>query len=60
MLLNADIAVVLPLSIPIYYCQGSTAVPLTATASPGNTLRWYTAATGGTFTLTAPTPLPRL
>lgn len=54
---NSDIAVAPPVvSSPIYYCQGSAAVPLTATASPGNTLRWYTAATGGTFTLTAPTP----
>ena len=41
---------------PVYYCQGSTAVPLTATPSSGNTLRWYTVATGGTFTSTAPTP----
>ncbi|WP_418263268.1 T9SS type B sorting domain-containing protein [Flavobacterium faecale] len=44
-------------SSPIYYCQGSTASPLTATASPGNTLIWYgTAATGGTPSITAPTP----
>lgn len=31
------------------YCQGAgNAVPLTATASAGNTLLWYTVATGGT------------
>ncbi len=42
---------------PIYYCQGSTAVPLTATASTGGTLSWYgTDATGGTASATAPTP----
>ncbi|WP_366182826.1 T9SS type B sorting domain-containing protein [Flavobacterium ovatum] len=42
---------------PIYYCQNSPASPLTATADPGNTLFWYgTAATGGTPSITAPTP----
>ena len=38
------------------YCEGTTSSALTATASLGNTLRWYTQATGGTFTTTAPTP----
>jgi len=38
------------------YCQNVTAVPLTATALSGNTLRWYTVPTGGTGTATAPTP----
>ncbi len=38
------------------YCAGATASTLTANASLGNTLRWYTQATGGTFTTTAPTP----
>lgn len=38
------------------YCAGATASALTANASLGNTLRWYTQATGGTFTTTAPTP----
>jgi gliding motility-associated-like protein len=34
---------------PITYCQNSTAVPLTATVTTtGNTLRFYTTATGGT------------
>jgi hypothetical protein len=56
MLLNADIAVALRCQFSDLLCQGSTAVPLTATASPGNTLRWYTAATGGT--LAAQLPLP--
>lgn len=42
---------------PVRYCQGATAVPLSATASPGNTLVWYgTNATGGTGSATAPTP----
>ena len=38
---------------PINYCQNQTAVPLTAT---GSNLLWYTAASGGTGTSTAPTP----
>ncbi|MEO7308392.1 MAG: alpha-amylase family glycosyl hydrolase [Ferruginibacter sp.] len=38
---------------PITYCQNSTAVALTAT---GTNLLWYTAATGGTGSATAPTP----
>ena len=34
---------------PVYYCQNDTAAPLSATASPGSTLRWYgTNASGGT------------
>lgn len=37
----------------ISYCQGATASPLTAT---GTDLKWYTTATGGTGTTTAPTP----
>jgi large repetitive protein len=42
---------------PVVYCQGVTASPLTATtASPSDTLYWYTVATGGTGTTTAPTP----
>jgi len=42
---------------PIYYCQNSSAIPLTATASPGGTLNWYgTSATGGTPSSVAPTP----
>ena len=38
---------------PVNYCQGSTATSLTAT---GTNLKWYTAATGGTGSATAPTP----
>ena len=38
---------------PVTYCQNATAVPLTAT---GTGLLWYTAATGGTGSATAPTP----
>lgn len=41
---------------PVTYCQNATAVPLTATASAGATLVWYTVATGGTGSATAPTP----
>ncbi|MBS1511150.1 MAG: T9SS type A sorting domain-containing protein [Bacteroidetes bacterium] len=37
----------------ITYCQNATAVALTAT---GNNLLWYTSATGGTGSATAPTP----
>ncbi len=39
---------------PVVYCQGSTAVVLTAT---GTNLLWYATATGGTGTATAPTPI---
>ena len=38
---------------PVAYCQGATATPLAAT---GTNLLWYTAATGGTGSATAPTP----
>ncbi|MBL7701999.1 MAG: T9SS type A sorting domain-containing protein [Ferruginibacter sp.] len=38
---------------PVTYCQNATAVPLTAT---GTALLWYTTATGGTGSATAPTP----
>ena len=41
---------------PVNYCQGATAVPLTATAAAGNTLNWYTVPSGGTPSTTAPTP----
>lgn len=40
----------------VTYCQNASASALSATASSGNSLRWYTQATGGTFTTTAPTP----
>jgi gliding motility-associated-like protein len=38
---------------PVVYCQGQIATPLTAT---GSSLLWYSAATGGTGSATAPTP----
>jgi gliding motility-associated-like protein len=40
----------------VSYCQGATASVLTATASAGNSLMWYSTATGGTGSSTAPTP----
>jgi PKD repeat protein len=40
----------------IEYCQDETATALTATASAGNTLNWFTQATGGTASLVAPVP----
>ena len=43
-------------STPLYLCQGSTASPLTATPDTGNTLVWYTTATGGVPSVIAPTP----
>jgi gliding motility-associated-like protein len=43
---------------PVTYCQGATAVSLSASATPatGATLLWYTAATGGVGSATAPIP----
>ena len=38
---------------PVNYCQNAAAIPLQAT---GTNLRWYTTATGGTGSPTAPTP----
>lgn len=38
---------------PIIYCQGETSVPLNAT---GTGLRWYTTASGGAGSVTAPRP----
>ncbi|WP_438972235.1 LamG-like jellyroll fold domain-containing protein, partial [Polaribacter sp.] len=46
----------LPTVSDISYCEGETASALTATAATGHTLQWYTAATGGTASATAPTP----
>lgn len=39
---------------PVTYCQNAAAAPLTAS---GSNLLWYTVATGGTGTSTAPTPV---
>ncbi len=41
----------------INYCQYATANILSATATGSNTLQWYTLATGGTGSASAPTPL---
>ncbi len=41
---------------PLNYCQNSTSSILTATASTGKSLLWYTTKTGGTGVSTAPTP----
>jgi hypothetical protein len=41
---------------PINYCYGSTTAQLTATATGSNTLLWFTAATGGVGSPTAPIP----
>jgi len=41
---------------PVSYCLNENAVPLTATATGGNTLLWYTVSSGGTGTAIAPTP----
>lgn len=38
---------------PVKYCVGDVATPLTAT---GTNLQWYTSASGGTASVTAPTP----
>ena len=40
----------------ISYCLNATASPLTATTSSGNVLQWYSVATGGNASTTAPTP----
>src|SRR4030095_4142611 len=42
-----------PTAAGVTYCQGATATPLSAT---GTGLLWYTTATGGTGSPTAPTP----
>ena len=42
-----------PTAAGLTYCQDATAAPLTAT---GTNLLWYTTATGGTGSATAPTP----
>lgn len=38
---------------PVTYCPNAAAAPLTAV---GDSLRWYTIATGGTYSTTAPSP----
>lgn len=42
---------------PVTYCQGATAIPLTATApNSSDSLMWYTQPTSGTGSTSAPTP----
>ena len=41
---------------PINYCYGATTAQLSATASGVNTLLWFTSATGGVGSATAPIP----
>lgn len=56
-LVNVNPLPTAPVATTAYtYCQGVTATALTATATAGNTLRWYTVATGGTPLTGAPTP----
>ncbi|WP_299525938.1 hypothetical protein, partial [uncultured Lutibacter sp.] len=43
----------IPSTSPISYCQGTSAIPLTAT---GDNLLWYSESTGGIGSATAPTP----
>jgi hypothetical protein len=45
-----------PTTSAVNYCQNVIATPLSATAAAGNTLKWYTVATGGTALAAAPTP----
>ena len=40
----------------VSYCQNVTATALSATASSGNTLKWYNVATGGSALSAAPVP----
>jgi hypothetical protein len=55
--LTVNVLPVAPTAITtINYCQGSTASALIATATSGNTLKWYTVATGGSGSTTAITP----
>ncbi|MFA6152037.1 MAG: PKD domain-containing protein [Chitinophagaceae bacterium] len=41
---------------PIRYCEGATPAALTAGTAAGAVLKWYTTASGGTSSPTAPTP----
>ena len=40
----------------VSYCKGAAAIPLNASATSGNTLRWYTVISGGTPLPGVPTP----
>lgn len=52
---NYTTATAEPVVTNVDYCEGTTAVALTATALAGHTLNWYTTANGGTA-VTAPVP----
>lgn len=45
-----------PTTAPVTYCLNDVSVPVTATATAGCTLNWYTVSTGGTALGAAPTP----
>ena len=45
-----------PTASDVTYIKGETATALTATATTGHTLQWYTVASAGTASTTAPTP----
>ncbi|MEO8404432.1 MAG: PKD domain-containing protein [Chitinophagaceae bacterium] len=42
---------------PVNYCKDDPPAPLIATGAAGNTILWYTAATGGTASTAVPTPV---
>jgi gliding motility-associated-like protein len=46
----------LPTVVPVEYCLNDPTIPLTATPDANCTIMWYTVATGGTGSATAPTP----
>jgi PKD repeat protein len=46
-----------PVATPVDYCQNDVATPLTIPAVPGNTVLWYSSATGGAGSTTTPTPV---
>ncbi len=55
--LGAATALVAPeVASPVNLCYTQVASPLTATLLGGTSLKWYTVATGGTASATAPTP----
>ena len=42
---------------PVQYCLNDLALPLTANVSSGNSVEWYSLPTGGTGSITPPTPI---
>ena len=45
-----------PTTAPVTYCQNASTLALTAGASAGNTLKWYTVPTAGIGSVIAPAP----